>query len=52
MFNPTQIVIDRFIHELRATYERNYGMLEPGYPGVISFVAQLALENIATSDAA
>jgi hypothetical protein len=26
--------------------------LEPGFPGVISFVAQLALENIATSDAA
>jgi hypothetical protein len=26
--------------------------MEPGYPGVISFVAQLALENIATSDAA
>jgi hypothetical protein len=33
-------------------YERTYGMLEPGYPGTISFVAQLALENIATSDAA
>ena len=52
MFNPTQIVIDGFIRELRAMYERTYGMLEPGYPGVISFVAQLALENIATSDAA
>ena len=33
-------------------YERTYSTLEPGYPGVISFVAQLALENIATSDAA
>src|ERR1700726_2531126 len=52
MFNPTQIVIDGFIRELRAMYQRTYGMLEPGYPGVISFVAQLALENIATSDAA
>ena len=52
MFNPTQMVIDGFIRELRAMYERTYGMLEPGYPGVISFVAQLALENIATSDAA
>jgi hypothetical protein len=52
MFNPTQIVIDGFIRELRAMYARTYGMLEPGYPGVISFVAQLALENIATSDAA
>ena len=27
-------------------------VLEPTYPGVLSFVAQLALENIATSDAA
>jgi hypothetical protein len=52
MFNPTLIVIDAFIGELQAMYERTYGMLEPTYPGVISFVAQLALENIATSDAA
>jgi hypothetical protein len=33
-------------------YERTYGILEPDYPGIISFAAQLALENIATSDAA
>jgi hypothetical protein len=51
MFNPTQIVIREFIRELRSMYERTYGTLEPGFPGVISFVAQLALENIATSDA-
>ena len=52
MFNPTLIVIEAFIRELRTMYERTYSTLEPGYPGVISFVAQLALENIATSDAA
>ena len=52
MFNPTQIVIEAFIGELRAMYSRTYGASEPGYPGVVSFVAQLALENIATSDAA
>jgi hypothetical protein len=52
MFNATSIVIDAFIRELRAMYERTYGMMEPAYPGVISFVAQIALENIATSDAA
>ena len=51
MFNPTQIVIAAFIHELREMYDRTYGTLEPGFPGVIGFVAQLALENIATSDA-
>ena len=52
MFNPTLIVVEAFIHELRTMYERTYGVLELGYPGVISFVAQFALENIATSDAA
>ena len=52
MFNATSTVIDAFIRELRAMYERTYGMMEPAYPGVISFVAQIALENIATSDAA
>src|SRR3974377_1855143 len=52
MFNATLIVIEAFIRELRTMYERSYGTMEPGYPGVISFVAQLALENIATADAA
>jgi hypothetical protein len=52
MFNPTLIVIEAFIRELRSMYERTYGILEPDYPGIISFAAQLALENIATSDAA
>ena len=47
MFNATSIVIEAFIRELRTMYERTYGTMEPGYPGVISFVAQLALENIA-----
>ena len=52
MFNPTLIVIEAFIRELRTMYERSYGILEPEYPTLISFAAQLALENIATSDAA
>ena len=52
MFNPTLIVIDAFIKELRLMYERTYTTLEPSYPGIISFAAQLALEIIATSDAA
>jgi hypothetical protein len=52
MFNATLIVIEAFIRELRTMYERTYTTMEPDYPGVISFAAQLALENIATSDAA
>jgi hypothetical protein len=51
MFNPTQIIIIAFVRELREMYDRSYGTLEPGFPGVIGFVAQLALENIATSNA-
>jgi hypothetical protein len=52
MFNPTLIVINAFIKELGLMYERTYSTLEPSYPGIISFAAQLALETIATSDAA
>jgi hypothetical protein len=51
MFNPTQIVIEAFVEELEAKYERTYGLLEPSYPGIIGFVGRLALENIANSDA-
>ena len=51
MFNPTLIIIEAFIRELRAMYERTYGILEPEYPALLSFAAQLALENIARSDA-
>jgi hypothetical protein len=52
MFNPTQIVVEAFVGELRTMYDRTYGTLKPSYPGIIGFVARLALENIATSDAA
>jgi hypothetical protein len=52
VFNPTLIAIEAFIRELRTMYERTYGILEPDYSTIISFAAQLALENIASSDAA
>ena len=52
MFNPTQIIIEAFVSELSIMYERIYSLLEPNYPGIIGFVARLALENIANSDAA
>src|SRR5260370_5030543 len=51
MFNPVQIVIDAFVEQLQEQYEQLYGVLEPGYPGIIGFVARMALENIANSDA-
>jgi len=52
MFNPRQIVIQAFVDELRDMYGQIYGVLEPAYPDIISFVGRLALENIADSDAA
>ncbi len=52
MFNPTQIVIKAFVDELQVMYSQTYGILEPSYPGIMGFVARLALENISTSDAA
>src|SRR5260370_26139499 len=51
MFNPTQVVIDAFVQQLQKQYEQVYGVLEPGYPGIIEFIARLAMENIANSDA-
>jgi len=52
MFNPTDLVIESFVQELQATYQRVYGVLEPGYPGIIGFIGRVALENIANSEAA
>src|SRR3974390_3400966 len=52
MFNPTQLVIEAFVEELQDMYQRVYGVLEPGYPGIIALVGRLASENIANSDAA
>ena len=32
MFNPTLIVVESFVGELRTMYDRNYGKLDPAYP--------------------
>jgi hypothetical protein len=51
MFNPIQVVIDAFVQQLQKQYEQVYGVLEPGYPGIIEFITRLAMENVANSDA-
>jgi hypothetical protein len=51
MFNPTQLVIDAFVDELRKSYQRTYGVLEPEYPNIIAYVGRIALENISQTDA-
>jgi hypothetical protein len=51
VFNPTQLVIDAFVEQLRVSYQRTYGVLEPEFPNIIAYVGRIALENIAQSDA-
>jgi hypothetical protein len=52
MFNPTQIVIQAFVEQLKHNYSQIYGDLESDYRDIIGFVGRIALENIANSDAA
>ena len=51
MFNPTMVMIDTFVERLRAGYCRTYGGLKPDYPDIIVWAGNMALENIANSDA-
>lgn len=51
MFNPTAVVIDAFVEQLKQAYVGTYTNLEPDYPGIISYVGHMALELIANSDA-
>lgn len=51
MFNPTAVVIEAFVEELKKAYITTYTNLEPDYPGIIAYVGNMALELIANSDA-
>jgi hypothetical protein len=51
MFNPTEVVIEAFVRELKAMYVHTYSVLEPIYPDVIAFMGRAVMENIANSDA-
>lgn len=51
MFNPTAVMIDAFVAELKRAYIGTYTNLEPDYPGIIAYVGNMALELIANSDA-
>jgi hypothetical protein len=51
MFRPTQILIDELVSTLGQAYTRTYGNTLNAYEGVIGWVAGMALETIATSDA-
>ena len=49
MFNPTQIVIQAFVDELKDKYHLIYGVLEPAYPDIIGFVGALRWRILPTA---
>lgn len=51
MFNATEILIDAFVNQIREGYSRTYGCLKTEYQDIIAWAGNMALENIANSDA-
>ncbi len=51
MFNATEILIDAFVQQIREGYARTYGCLKNDYQDIIAWAGNMALENIANSDA-
>ena len=43
MFNPTAVVIDAFVNELRKGYVSTYTNLEPDCPSIIDYVGHICL---------
>jgi hypothetical protein len=51
LFNATQLLIDHFVSQLREGYTRTYGGWKTDYADILSWAGNMALENIANSDA-
>lgn len=51
MFNPTKLMIEAFVPELKAGYYSAYGGQNPNFAEIIAWVGNMALENIANSNA-
>jgi hypothetical protein len=51
MFNVTEIEIDAFVKHLQQAYHRTYGGYKGDYAEIIGWAGNMALENIANSDA-
>ncbi|MUG94354.1 metal-dependent phosphohydrolase [Scytonema sp. UIC 10036] len=51
MFNATEILIDSFVEQIREGYTRTYGCYKHDYQDIIAWAGNMALENIANSDA-
>jgi hypothetical protein len=51
MFNATELLINDFVNRLIEGYRHTYGGFKSDYGEIIAWVASMALENIANSDA-
>jgi len=51
MFNATEILINSFVEKIKEGYHRTYGGYKSSYEEIIGWAGNMALENIANSDA-
>src|SRR5689334_8965054 len=51
MFDATQLLIEHFVHQIREGYHRTYGGWNSNFADIIAWAGNMALENIANSDA-
>ncbi|NEP79938.1 MAG: metal-dependent phosphohydrolase [Okeania sp. SIO3C4] len=51
MFNATEILITSFVEKIKDGYHRTYGGHKSNYEEIIGWAGNMALENIANSDA-
>lgn len=51
MLNLQKLLIEPLANEVKEAYHQTYGMLEPEYASILVWTSQLALENIANTDA-
>ena len=51
MFNPTEVLIEQFKAQLQKGYRRTYGGYRSEYSEILAWAGNMALENIANSDA-
>jgi hypothetical protein len=51
MFNATELLISTFVEQLKQSYRRTYGGYKHDYEDIIGWAGNMALENIANSDA-
>lgn len=50
-FNATELLIDHFVGQIREGYRRTYGGFKSDYEDIVGWAGNMALENIANSDA-